>query len=194
MGKIGREISAIIEYTVENKEAIGGQISGMINTVVEFPKKLPIINSLNIEGLEGKIDAFVGESLQNISKKGTELLASGVGRVALATPRFFVSLLVCFIASVYIAGDRENIIDYFFSLLNEKNRECCLKSNQKYLGRTLEVLVENFEDRGEKGTVITGRTRNNKIVHIPCDKDLTGEFVMVKITNARTWYLNGELI
>lgn len=78
--------------------------------------------------------------------------------------------------------------------LNEKNRECCLKSNQKYLGRELEVLIENFEDRGEKGKVITGRTRNNKIVHIPCDKDLTGEFVMVKITNARTWYLNGELI
>jgi tRNA-2-methylthio-N6-dimethylallyladenosine synthase len=78
--------------------------------------------------------------------------------------------------------------------LNEKNRECCLKSNQKYLGRELEVLIENFEDRGEKGKVITGRTRNNKIVHIQCDKDLTGEFVMVKITNARTWYLNGELV
>jgi tRNA-2-methylthio-N6-dimethylallyladenosine synthase len=78
--------------------------------------------------------------------------------------------------------------------LNEKNRECCLKSNQKYLGRELEVLIENFEDRGEKGKVITGRTRNNKIVHIQCDKDLTSEFVMVKITNARTWYLNGELV
>lgn len=78
--------------------------------------------------------------------------------------------------------------------LNEKNRECCLKSNQKYLGREMEVLIENFEDRGEKGKVITGRTRNNKIVHIPCDKDLTGEFVNVKITRARTWYLNGELV
>lgn len=78
--------------------------------------------------------------------------------------------------------------------LNEKNRECCLKSNQKYLGRELEVLIENFEDRGEKGKVITGRTRNNKIVHIPCDKDLTGQFVQVKITRARTWYLNGELL
>lgn len=78
--------------------------------------------------------------------------------------------------------------------LNEKNRECCLKSNQKYLGREMEVLIENFEDRGEKGKVITGRTRNNKIVHIPFDKDLTGEFVNVKITRARTWYLNGELV
>ena len=79
--------------------------------------------------------------------------------------------------------------------LNEKNRECCLKSNQKYLGRELEVLIENFDGVNNKGiSVITGRTRNNKIVHIPFDKDLTGEFVMVKITRARTWYLNGELI
>ena len=77
--------------------------------------------------------------------------------------------------------------------LNECNRECCLASNQKYLGRTMEVLVENFEDRGEKGKVITGRTRNNKIVHIPYDKDITGQFINVKITRARTWYLNGEL-
>ena len=78
--------------------------------------------------------------------------------------------------------------------LNECNRECCLASNQKYLGRTMEVLIENFEDRGAKGKVITGRTRNNKIVHIACERDLTGEFVNVKITRARTWYLNGELI
>ena len=69
--------------------------------------------------------------------------------------------------------------------LNEHNRACCLKSNQKY------VLIEKFE---EDKKVITGRTRNNKIVHIPYDKDLTGEFVTAKITKARTWYLNGELV
>lgn len=79
--------------------------------------------------------------------------------------------------------------------LNEHNRECCLKSNQKYVGREMEILVEKFEgvnDRGEN--IITGRTRNNKIVHIPYDKDITGEFVNVKITSARTWYLRGEMI
>lgn len=75
--------------------------------------------------------------------------------------------------------------------LNEHNRECCLKSNQKYVGRKMEVLIEKFE---EDRKVITGRTRNNKIVHIPYDKDITGEFVNVKITRARTWYLNGELV
>ena len=84
--------------------------------------------------------------------------------------------------------------------LNEHNRKCCLKSNQKYVGREMEVLIEKFEgvnesgvnDRGEN--IITGRTRNNKIVHIPYDKDITGEFVNVKITSARTWYLRGEMI
>ena len=78
--------------------------------------------------------------------------------------------------------------------LNEHNRACCLASNKKYVGREMEVLIENFEVRKNGDKVITGRTRNNKIVHIPCEKDLTGEFVNVKITNARTWYLNGKLV
>lgn len=77
--------------------------------------------------------------------------------------------------------------------LNEHNRACCLASNKKYVGREIEVLVEKHEIRKGK-SVITGRTRNNKIVHIPYEKDITGEFVNVKITNARTWYLNGEII
>lgn len=75
--------------------------------------------------------------------------------------------------------------------LNDVNRECCLNSNKKYVGRELEVLVETFENHKGKN-VITGRTRNNKIVHIPYDTDLTGEFINVKITGAKTWYLQGE--
>lgn len=77
--------------------------------------------------------------------------------------------------------------------LNEKVRENCLKSNRKYVGRTMEVLIENFENHKGKN-VITGRTRNNKIVHIPHDTNLTGEFVNAKITGTKTWYLQGELI
>lgn len=77
--------------------------------------------------------------------------------------------------------------------LNEHNRKCCLKSNQKFVGRVMEILAESFENRNGKN-IISGRTRNNKIVHVPCGRDLTGEFVNVKITNARTWYLNGEMI
>ena len=77
--------------------------------------------------------------------------------------------------------------------LNEKVRENCLKSNKKYVGRTMEVLIENFENHKGKN-VITGRTRNNKIVHIPCETDRTGEFLNAKITGTMTWYLQGELV
>lgn len=77
--------------------------------------------------------------------------------------------------------------------LNEQNRRCCLASNKKFVGKTMEVLIENFENHKGKN-VITGRTRNNKIVHIPYDKDITGEFVNAKITDCKTWYLNGELV
>lgn len=74
--------------------------------------------------------------------------------------------------------------------LNEQNRQNCLKSNKKYIGRQMEVLVDNFENHKGKN-ILTGRTRNNKIVHIPHDENLTGEFINVKITGAKTWYLQG---
>jgi tRNA-2-methylthio-N6-dimethylallyladenosine synthase len=87
----------------------------------------------------------------------------------------------------------ENVKTERLARLNDKVKENCLKSNKKYVGRTLEVLIEGFENH--KGqNIITGRTRNNKLVHIPCDTDRTGEFMDVKITGCKTWYLNGEIV
>lgn len=77
--------------------------------------------------------------------------------------------------------------------LNERNRECCVLSNEKYIGREMEVLIEKFENHNGKN-VISGRTRNNKMVHIPCEDDKTGEFINVKINGSKTWYLTGELV
>lgn len=76
--------------------------------------------------------------------------------------------------------------------LNNQNKDNCLLSNQKYIGREMEVLIDTFDTHKGKN-IITGRTRNNKIVHIPCDENLVGEFLTVKITGAKTWYLNGKL-
>ena len=70
------------------------------------------------------------------------------------------------------------------SVLNKKIQENCLKSNLKYVGREMEVLVESFYEH--KGQMInSGKTRNFKTVHIPYDKDLTGKFINVKITDAK---------
>lgn len=78
-------------------------------------------------------------------------------------------------------------------LLNDKVKENCLKSNKKYVGRELEVLIEKSEVHKGKN-ILTGRTRNNKIVHIPSDNSsLIGRFVQAKITACTTWYLNAVL-
>lgn len=80
-----------------------------------------------------------------------------------------------------------------FQRMNDKVKENCLKSNKKFIGRELEVLIESFDThKGKK--IISGKTRNNKTVHIPCDEDKRGEFVNVKIVDTKTWYMNGELV
>ena len=87
----------------------------------------------------------------------------------------------------------EDIKEERFQRLNDKVKENCLKSNLKYVGREMEVLVESFYER--RGVMInTGKTRNNKTVHIPCEKNLVGQFVNVKVIGAKTWYLKGELL
>ena len=87
----------------------------------------------------------------------------------------------------------EDIKNERFQRLNKKIQENCLKSNYKYAGREMEVLVESFYEH--KGQMInSGKTRNFKTVHIPCDKNLTGQFVNVKITGVKTWYLKGDLV
>ena len=73
------------------------------------------------------------------------------------------------------------------SVLNDKVKEMTLKSNQKYVGKTLEVLVESYKD-GK----FEGRTRNNKVVHIEADSINIGDFVDVEIQRASTWCLFGS--
>lgn len=76
--------------------------------------------------------------------------------------------------------------------LNEKNREACLRSNEKFVGRVQEILVESYEEK-DGDIILAGRAENNKIVHFKGEKNLVGEFVDVKITSASTWHLRGEL-
>ena len=77
--------------------------------------------------------------------------------------------------------------------LNEKNREVCLKSNEKFVGKTLKVLVESKTEKEGKIT-LNGRADNNKIVHFESSVNEIGDFVDVKINKAQTWCLYGETV
>lgn len=67
-----------------------------------------------------------------------------------------------------------------------------LEFNKKYLGKEVEILVEEVSKNNEK--VLTGRTTSGKLVHFEGDKSLIGELVDVKITKAKTFTLEGELV
>lgn len=67
-----------------------------------------------------------------------------------------------------------------------------LAANQKLRGKKLEVLVEGPSKN--KTSMLSGRTRTNKIVIFPGNPHLTGSLVQVKIAQVKTWHLEGKLI
>ena len=77
--------------------------------------------------------------------------------------------------------------------LNEKNREVCLKSNEKFVGKVLNVLIESKTEKDGK-VILNSRAGNNKIVHFEDETKNIGDFADVKITKAQTWCLYGEPI
>lgn len=95
------------------------------------------------------------------------------------------------------AAEMENQIEdsikheRFNRVLNKVN-EICAEINESYKGKTVEVLVEGPSKTDEN--VLTGRTRQNKLVHFTGgSKDLVGKLVMVKINDSKTFSLNGTL-
>ena len=71
-------------------------------------------------------------------------------------------------------------------ILNDKVKEASLKSNKKYLGKTMEILIDSVKDG-----VYQGRTRNNKVVHVKGNFEI-GQFVEVEIKRVSTWCMFGE--
>lgn len=77
--------------------------------------------------------------------------------------------------------------------INLKVKEASQRSNDKYLGRTLEILVE--ESKIEDGkSILSGRTRNSKIVHTVGDESLIGTLVNVEIKESLLWCLRGTIV
>lgn len=84
--------------------------------------------------------------------------------------------------------------------LNEILKKTALENNQQYLGKTLEILIDN-----QKGQFYFGKTRTLKNVKIisPAichpelirkSQDLIGKFVKVKITKVSIWNLEGKIL
>lgn len=78
------------------------------------------------------------------------------------------------------------------NILNDKNKKASKRSNEKYIGRVLDVLVENTKEENGK-IMCSGRTRNNKIVHFEGNESMIGTLVDVKMEEALVWCLKGSV-
>ncbi|WP_397537584.1 tRNA (N6-isopentenyl adenosine(37)-C2)-methylthiotransferase MiaB [Rummeliibacillus pycnus] len=76
--------------------------------------------------------------------------------------------------------------------LNDVVNEYCGQALKKYDGQIVEVLVEGESKRNPN--VLAGYTRKNKLVNFVAPKEVIGKLVKVKVTEAKTWSLHGELI
>lgn len=73
--------------------------------------------------------------------------------------------------------------------LNKVLKLTALASNEKLVGKVLNVLIE----RQGKDDLWLGKTRTFKVVKIKSNKNILGQFVKVKITKAKSFGLEGDL-
>lgn len=73
--------------------------------------------------------------------------------------------------------------------LNEELNKYFLLSNKKMLNKVVDVLVEGINDKGK----LFGYSDTNKLINFVGDEQSIGSIVKVKITDAKTWSLDGEM-
>ena len=77
------------------------------------------------------------------------------------------------------------------SRLNEIINKYANQNNQKYLNKIVPVLIEG---KSEKDNKYMGYTDTMKLVNVNCDDNYLGRIVNVKITDIKTWSLDGEIV
>ena len=76
--------------------------------------------------------------------------------------------------------------------LNELINKYSKEANDKYLGKTVPVLIEDFSEKDSN--MLMGYTDTMKLVNVKGDASLIGKIVNVKITDVKTWSMDAEVV
>ncbi len=76
--------------------------------------------------------------------------------------------------------------------LNELVNKYSKEANDRYLGKIVPVLLEGVSEKDDE--CLMGYTDTMKLVNAKCDKKLIGNIVDVKITDVKTWSMDGEIV
>ena len=76
--------------------------------------------------------------------------------------------------------------------LNELINNYSKENNDKYLNKVVPVLLEDFSSK--KKDSLKGYTDTMKLVNVKADSSYLGQIVNVKITDVKTWSMDGEIV
>ena len=133
-----------------------------------------------IVGFPGETDAEFEDTLRLVETVGydamfTFIYSPRVGTRAAAMP------------DPVSREDKQRNFDRLLELSNRISAE----KHAAYVGTEQEVLVDG-PSRAEG--MLSSRTMNGRLVHLPGGEELIGQFVKVKITGSNTWALHGEML
>ncbi|MCL6460185.1 MAG: tRNA (N6-isopentenyl adenosine(37)-C2)-methylthiotransferase MiaB [Gorillibacterium sp.] len=134
-----------------------------------------------IVGFPGETDEQFEETMSLVREIGFEFAFTFIYSPREGTP-----------AAAMVDDISEEVKKERLSRLNVLINQLGKASNEKLLGRVMEVLVEGESKNNPE--VLAARTRTNKLVHFTGSKDLIGQVVQVKVTEPRTWLLRAELV
>ena len=75
--------------------------------------------------------------------------------------------------------------------LNDVINKYALEANEKLVGQVVPVLIEGESQKDN--SMVAGYTDTMKLVNVKADKSSIGKIINVKITDAKTWSLDGEI-
>ena len=139
------------------------------------------ISSDFIIGFPGESDEDFAETMKLIEEVGFDHSFSFIFSSRPGTP-----------AATLFDNTTELIKKHRLGILQDVISSNAAAINQKMTGSIQSVLVDGVSRKSE--SQISGRTENNRVVNFTGDKKYIGQFVDVKITEAWTNSLQGEMI
>ena len=85
----------------------------------------------------------------------------------------------------------ESVKEERLQRLNKVVNKYFLENNQKLVGQVFPVLVEGISSKKNE---LFGYTDTFKLINFEGDSSLIGEIVNVKVVDAKTWSLDGEIV
>ena len=153
-----------------------------LELVSELRKKIPNVTITTdiIVGFPGETEEDFQKTLDIVNEVKYDLAYTFIFSKRVGTP-------ACKLEDNTPLSEKEERLQRLNELINNYARI----SNDKMLGKTLDVLIEGPSDKKNK---FMGYTDTMKLVNVKCDEEFVGKIIKVKITDTKTWSLEGEIV